>query len=206
MDNEIAEGLQLGFNLILSVAIAVMVVTLSSIIRTGYIYRERDILYNNEVQERLIWQELNLTPDYSSGIANKRHITDTDSVLKFITDHSEELLWVVFIMNTENTGYNAYYNCSLSSTERSCISQVLGYGYINWVYVDPLEISANNAMVKEIYTINSERFVINHTVQNKAYVYTYLNRNDILARQQPIKWFESDYVQPDLGVAIFHIY
>lgn len=209
MDNEIGEGLHLGVNLIISVAIAVMLVTISGIIRTGYIYRERDVRYNNTVMERMVWQELNYYADYTSGVANKRHLTDTDSTLKFVTDHCQDIPWIVFIQNVENTGYNAYYNCTLSNTEKANVGQVLGYGYINWIYVNPLDITENNAMVDQIYSINSERFIINQVVQNKVKIYACQNKQTLSGDKTNIKfiqWFEQDFILPDLGIAVFHIY
>lgn len=203
MDNEISEGMHLGTTLVLAVAIAVIITTVCGIVRLSYVYRERDVRYNTEVQERLIWKELHLEADYSLGLANKRHVTDTDATMKFIATHYNEYQWAVFMRSGTDSSWNCYTNTELTNAEKVKIYKPASV--VNWQYCNPDTLMSNNTVVDSVYELTSARFVNNLDVQNKVHVLAYNHRNNI-GTDTPLKWFENDYIPSKLGFYIFIIY
>lgn len=206
MDNEISEGLHLGTMLIVAVAIGVILVTMSSIVRRGYIYRNRDVIYGNNVQDTLIWKELYLEADLQYGYANRRHVTDTDTTLRFLNNYVDEYMWVVFVRNETNTVWNCYTNVQFTAEEKSELVTLPNIATCNWQYINTEALSSTSTLTDTIYGINSARAVNGHEVKDYVRVLAYTHRSQIAKGEKPTCWFENDFVPSKTGVSIFIIY
>lgn len=205
MDNEIAEGLHLGTTLALSVAVAMFLVTMSGLVRNGYIFREREVQYSIDTQEQLLWKKLYLETDYSTGIANKRHYTDVDTTLKFIGEVYESYFWAVVITD-ENGIKHGYTNVnSMTTAQKNTIRLYIGNTDCVWHAYDSSPEAVNN-LCTAVYESYSARLIENLSVRNRAYVYywpflNYLNDSSNI----PTKFFDLDFVPSELGFQLYVI-
>lgn len=206
MDEEIAEGLHLGTMLMVAAAVGIFLVTISSIVRLGYIYRNGDTNYSTLVTDRLIWTELRLEADYQYGVANKRHVTDTDTLLKFLSNHTEDLSFAVFIRNETNTVWNCFTNIELTATEKTNLVKLPNIATCNWQYLNNETLTSTDVMVDTVYRINSARAAYGLEVKDYVRVFGYGNKSQIAKGIEPIHWFESDYTPAKNGFYVFIIY
>lgn len=206
MDHEISEGLHLGAMLTVAVAIGIFLVTIAGITRNGYIYREREIKYCEEVRDTLIWDELLLYADYTYGVANKRHLTDTDTALKFVSTHSEDYHWAVFMRSNNNSTWCCYTNTSLTQSEKDKLEVLPNIQTCDWLYYDTETLNTASTMIDTIYKTNSARWVHNAEIKDYVRVFAYTHMNEIDKGVKPLHWFPEDYVPTDLGFIVFIIY
>lgn len=205
MDNELGESLHLGFTIATVVSLAIFIVTVCGIARSAFIYRENSVAYNNRVNDRTIWYELYLTADYSNGLANKRYITDTDAVLKWLNAHCMEYQWTVAIKNGNNTAWIFYSNVELKNDEKAEIQSLIGANNCEFKYLDITDVTTTNKLTDDICAINSQRSINKKTIKNIVHVYAYSHRSNI-TKEVPQCWFEYDYVPSKLGYLIFVVY
>lgn len=202
MDNEISEGLHLGTTLMLSVAVAVFLTTVSGIVRNGYIYRERNVQYSIEVQDRLLWKKLCLMEDYSSGIANKKHYTDLDTTLKFINDISDSYSWAIVLLD-ENNIWQGYTNITLSNAQKNHLKNYTGNTSCVWHTYSNVSETVT-AMINDLYAIQSARSINGKTVENKVSIH-YWQFIDYIGEKEPIQWFDTNFVPSELCFQLYVI-
>lgn len=206
MDHEIGEGLHLGAMLTVAVAIGLFLVTIAGITRNGYVYRERDIIYNDRVRDTLIWDELMLWEDTQYGIANIRHVTDTDSALKFVTTHSDDYHWAVFMRNGTNTRWQCYTNTEFTQSEKDNLEKLPNITTCDWFYYNTTTLNSASTMIDTIYKINSERWVNDMEIKDYVRVFAYTHMSQISKNEEPLHIFPMDYTPTDLGFIVFIIY